>query len=390
MPITGTIEQSPTDAYLYTDSLTGDVIFRSIDSNNFIFGFGSNRMSSMVLKQTGLFLNGSNDSSIFAMHRTRANNTSVQTSDGIGTINFNCRYGASASNTMANIQCIYTGNGTNKSGDLTFSTECNAGLTERLRINNIGNIGIGASNPTGRLHICPVGGNNGPRFDNAIVIDWGSNSLLNAAPTGYALRFDNSSLTSSASNSLYGGIILRSYNTTGTGIFNFEDRARVGMGFVVRNGLSSNIEAVSIDNSGNIGIGTTSPTYKLQLSTDSAAKPSTNTWTVSSDKRLKEDIQLANLGQCYSNIKDIPLKYFKWRDEIYTAEQVKDRHKLGWIAQDVEQVFPNSVEKVAMHGYNDCRTLNSDQLIASLFGCVKHLQSMVETLQKRIDVLEKA
>ncbi|MBU1705414.1 tail fiber domain-containing protein, partial [Patescibacteria group bacterium] len=41
---------------------------------------------------------------------------------------------------------------------------------------------------------------------------------------------------------------------------------------------------------GNVGIGTTSPSYQLQLSTDSAAKPTSNTWTVVSDSRLKENI----------------------------------------------------------------------------------------------------
>jgi hypothetical protein len=41
---------------------------------------------------------------------------------------------------------------------------------------------------------------------------------------------------------------------------------------------------------GNVGIGTTSPTHQLQLSTDSAAKPNTNTWTIVSDQRIKKNI----------------------------------------------------------------------------------------------------
>ena len=35
-----------------------------------------------------------------------------------------------------------------------------------------------------------------------------------------------------------------------------------------------------------VGIGTTSPSYQLQLSTDSAAKPTSNTWTIASDARI--------------------------------------------------------------------------------------------------------
>ena len=37
-----------------------------------------------------------------------------------------------------------------------------------------------------------------------------------------------------------------------------------------------------------VGIGLTNPTYQLQLSTDSAAKPGTSTWTIASDERLKD------------------------------------------------------------------------------------------------------
>ena len=48
--------------------------------------------------------------------------------------------------------------------------------------------------------------------------------------------------------------------------------------------------AVTISNSGQVGIGT-SPSYQLHLSTDSAAKPSTSTWTVASDARLKQNVQ---------------------------------------------------------------------------------------------------
>ena len=45
-----------------------------------------------------------------------------------------------------------------------------------------------------------------------------------------------------------------------------------------------------ITDTGYVGIGDSSPSYQLELSTDSAAKPSTNTWTISSDERLKQNM----------------------------------------------------------------------------------------------------
>lgn len=172
-----------------------------------------------------------------------------------------------------------------------------------------------------------------------------------------------------------------------------------------------------------LGIGTiASPANQLQLSTDSAGKPSTSLWTIVSDERIKEDIELADLDLCYEAIKAIPLKRYKWRDDIYTAEQVTDRRKLGWIAQDVEAIFPKAVgthkfkynqvfeetiipavkEKLGADGnvitpaqperieqgdlisedvIEDCRDLNSDQLYAAMYGAVQKLMAKVETLE---------
>ena len=177
----------------------------------------------------------------------------------------------------------------------------------------------------------------------------------------------------------------------------------------------------TLDSTG-LGIGTTSPSYKLELSTDSAGKPSSALWTIVSDERIKEDIELADLDLCYEAIKAIPLKRYKWRDEIYTAEQVTDRRKLGWIAQDVEAIFPKAVgthefkynqvfeetiipaveEELDADGnvitpaqperiergdlisedvIEDCRDLNSDQLYAAMYGAVQKLIAKVETLE---------
>ena len=170
-------------------------------------------------------------------------------------------------------------------------------------------------------------------------------------------------------------------------------------------GTTNAAERMRITSSGNVGIGTSSPSYQLQLSTDSAAKPSTSTWTVSSDERLKENIEAADLDICYNAVKSIPLKRYKWKDEIYSAEQVADRSKIGWIAQDVQAVFPKAVGQhkfvynqvkdeegniVSEDSIDDCLSLNSDQLYAALFGAVQKLMGEVESLQDRIAELESA
>ena len=107
-------------------------------------------------------------------------------------------------------------------------------------------------------------------------------------------------------------------------------------------GFANTTYALNIMTSGNIGIGTTTPSYQLQLSTDSAAKPSSSTWTVVSDLRLKENITQANLETCYNNVKNLELKKYTWKENVYTNEQVPDRSMLGWIAQDVKEILPKA------------------------------------------------
>jgi hypothetical protein len=155
MTVTGTIEQAETTGYLYSDSVSGDMLFRSITSNNFLFGFNSNRPSALAIMPTGVVINGDPgtfNTANFTLYRARASNAQLQTGDVIGSVNFTGRNGT-ASNVMANITGIYTGTGTNKSGDIVLNTEANSGLLERMRITSAGNVGIGSTAPQFRLDV---------------------------------------------------------------------------------------------------------------------------------------------------------------------------------------------------------------------------------------------
>jgi len=163
-----------------------------------------------------------------------------------------------------------------------------------------------------------------------------------------------------------------------------------------------------------IGIGISSPSYRIHLSEDSAAKPDTNTWTVSSDRRLKANIIDADLDRCLEIVKQIPLRRFTWKDEYLPPEAARDRSKLGWIADEVESVFPKAVsiapfvrnkmikktqtdetgnvheieEVVSETVFEDCKHMNSDQIIAAMYGAVKKLIQIVENQQKEIENLK--
>ena len=138
---------------------------------------------------------------------------------------------------------------------------------------------------------------------------------------------------------------------------------------------------------GNIGIGTTNPQYTLHLASDSAFKPSTGTWTISSDERLKTNIISADLDRCTEIIKILPLKKYKWKQEVYDSTEVNDHKKLGWLAQDVESIFPKSIETNTIYGLSDCKLLNTDQLYASMYGALQQLIYKIEKLENKIAII---
>jgi hypothetical protein len=57
---------------------------------------------------------------------------------------------------------------------------------------------------------------------------------------------------------------------------------------------------------------------------------------------------------------------------------MSDMHKLGWIAQDVEEIFPNAVQKKEMMDMEDCRTFNPDQVYAAVYGATQKIIAVTE------------
>ncbi|MFN9110508.1 MAG: tail fiber domain-containing protein, partial [Bacteroidota bacterium] len=141
-----------------------------------------------------------------------------------------------------------------------------------------------------------------------------------------------------------------------------------------------------------IGIGKTpTATYQLDLSGSNAYKATGTAWLNPSDSRLKEDITDANLTICYNNVKNMKLKYFKLREDIFNDEDISnDRHKLGFIAQEIEPFYPKAVKKSKepQFGIEECRSLVVDQINYSLFGCVQKLLEKIETLESTVSELQ--
>jgi hypothetical protein len=327
--------------------------------------------------------------------------------------------------------------GTVSSPSLSFTGDSNNGIyspgadnlaittsgAERLRITSTGTLNIVGAGTAGSTQAVSF---NGSAPVNSLVLDSSGYLGIGALPT-----FDRLEIAAGT----YRGETIKCSTTAQRPTISFFNTADALAAYIQAAGNSLVFGSMGTDYGGHtprmtlastgLGVGVTSPAYKLELSTDSAGKPSSALWTITSDERIKEDIELADLDLCYEAIKTIPLKRYKWRDDVYSEEQVTDRRKLGWIAQDVETVFPKAVSihefkynqvyetvtvpevleelddegnviKTAVPEYTkqelvseetipDCKDLNADQIYAAMYGAIQKLIIKFEAFEERLD-----
>jgi hypothetical protein len=98
-------------------------------------------------------------------------------------------------------------------------------------------------------------------------------------------------------------------------------------------------------NGSDVGIGTESPQYKLHVA-GSAGKPGGGSWTNSSDRRLKKNIH--DLDGSLDRLLQLRSVSFEYKNPEAINELPGTR--IGMIAQEVEEVFPDWVSDGG-HGY---------------------------------------
>ena len=141
-------------------------------------------------------------------------------------------------------------------------------------------------------------------------------------------------------------------------------------------------------NAGNIGINTTYPQYALDIAIGNARKPAGTAWVNPSDMRVKTCIETADLASCAKIVSEIPLRTYSFTKQFQEKTGVDSTIQYGFIAQEVKQTLPRSINYTNEYGIPDFHSLDTDQLFKAEFGATQFLLHSVQKLEAQVSTLE--
>jgi hypothetical protein len=139
-----------------------------------------------------------------------------------------------------------------------------------------------------------------------------------------------------------------------------------------------NVEQGRINTTG-IGIGTTSPGYKLQVGeSGDGTEARANAWNTFSDRRLKRDFQ--KIEDPLNRIANINGYYYYW-----TKDKKDQTRQVGVIAQEIEAVLPEIVST----DKEGIKSVNYSKLSALFIEAIKEQNQIINAQRVELDALKQ-
>jgi len=326
--------------------VTGNVNMDSgtlfVDSVNDRIGIGTTSPGSKFTVTNDIATGYSDINTLISGQWARISNPNT-TSGVAATLLFEAT-GSGGGNGLGTISGVHTSNG---SLALTFGTRNDSSnVTERVRIAANGNVGIGTTSPGQKLHV-----------EGTAASDNLSVRVVNLATNGYSsiqLGDTNGGIyRNGSSQSSYAGNSSLNLTTVGAHPIGFS---------------TTNTLRMIIDGSGNVGIGTTSPSYKLHVQGDVYVS---GTLTEASSINLKENIDpITNALEVITKLAGI----------TYDRKDGSAKHRAGLIAEEVNRVLPNIVQK---DEEGNASGIQYTSLIAYLVESIKELKVEIDILRNK-------
>lgn len=184
---------------------------------------------------------------------------------------------------------------------------------------------------------------------------------------------------------LMGGVVLRTGKNLGVGSGNQNGGV---ISFENHNGSNTLYEMARFDISGNFGLGVTSPAYQLELSQNSAGKPTSNVWTTTSDARLKTNVHPYQDG--LKELMKINPVWFTYTGEANMPKETG----VGVIAQDLQIIAPYMIKEWIYKSNADAPGtsylgVDNGPMTYMLINAVKEQQQQIEELENEIIELKQ-
>jgi hypothetical protein len=248
-------------------------------------------------------------------------------------------------------------------GTLNLSTGITGGNSSFINVTSVGLVitnGMATNFSAGTLNLSSglTGGNS--RFTNVTSIGL---VITNAAASNITTNNITATTYTGANMQLSGNVTCANINVTG-------DFYKNGTLFAGGGGVSQWSDSANniFYTKGNVGIGTTTPEYALHVKGQIFASDNI---TAFSDVRLKENIN--TIDDALTKVKNLRGVYYNMIGE--------SNKKLGVIAQEVEQYFP---EVVQTSPYTDYKSVAYGNIVGILIEAIKDLCKEVEENRKLI------
>jgi len=137
----------------------------------------------------------------------------------------------------------------------------------------------------------------------------------------------------------------------------------------------------------NVGIGTPAPSFQLQLSTNSAAKPGSSTWTVATDEQLLKEITPFEEG--LSLLRSIDPVRYEYNGMAGLPEGTK---YVGVLAQEIKEIAPYMVNEFEVRENGMTKNyldFDANALLYILVNAVKEQQTTIEDQVNSTRILEQ-
>jgi len=237
------------------------------------------------------------------------------------------------------------------------------GLNEVVAIKaGTGRVGIGTTDPDSRLHVL------GDTLIEAAP-DSGFGAPLRASKAGTGRQ-----LVATFSNPQDGNVEVE-VQMAGGKMLPWGWSLKAASGMFTLGSVMVLPPALSITSLGNVGLGVTSPTYRLELpnTASTAGRGRANSWTTYSSGRWKTNVR--PIDRAMDKVQQLRGVTFDWKDG--------GRHDMGMIAEEVGKVVPEVVD-YEVNG-TDATSIDYGRLVALLVEALKDQEARITELEQALD-----